>query len=211
MAKELKRWMLATLMIAGLVFLLAGTWRDPWLWAYVGVWSASAAYGLLSLDEDLAQERFRPPTAGAASTCTGAGVGQARIATVSVDGHNGNVVTLAPGDISAQPTNALFYWQRITYQFAPSTAFSGKWGLYRQVGTRAAEEIMGPFDDRARFRTYWAGDDTSRTVITLADTARIKGLDIVLSGQSERTAAGMSGPATARIVSSVFFKNVRSF
>ncbi len=65
MAKELKRWMLATLMIAGLVFLLAGTWRDPWLWAYVGVWSASAAYGLLSLDEDLAQERFRPPTAGA--------------------------------------------------------------------------------------------------------------------------------------------------
>lgn len=65
MAKKLKRWMLATLMIAGLVFLLAGTWRDPWLWAYVGVWSASAAYGLLSLDEDLAQERFRPPTAGA--------------------------------------------------------------------------------------------------------------------------------------------------
>lgn len=65
MAKRLKRWALATLMVASLVFLFAGTWHDPWLWAYVGVWSVSAAYALLSLDEDLAKERFRPPTAGA--------------------------------------------------------------------------------------------------------------------------------------------------
>jgi len=65
MAKRLKRWILSTLLVASLVFLLAGTWRDPWLWAYVGVWTVSAAYALLSLDEDLAKERFRPPTAGA--------------------------------------------------------------------------------------------------------------------------------------------------
>jgi len=52
-------------MIGRVVFLLAGTWRDPWLWTYVGVWSVSGAYGLLSLDEELARERFRPPTAGA--------------------------------------------------------------------------------------------------------------------------------------------------
>lgn len=65
MNKAFKRWSLATIMIAAVVFLLAGTWRDPWLWAYVGVWSVSAAYGLLRLDEDLAKERFRPPTAGA--------------------------------------------------------------------------------------------------------------------------------------------------
>ena len=65
MSKQFKRWILATLMVAGVVFLLAGTWRDPWLWTYVGVWSVSAAYGLFSLDEDLARERFRPPTAGA--------------------------------------------------------------------------------------------------------------------------------------------------
>jgi len=72
MAKRLKRWILSTFLVASLVFLLAGTWRDPWLWAYVGVWTVSAAYALLSLDEDLAKERFRPPTAGAdriAVTC----------------------------------------------------------------------------------------------------------------------------------------------
>jgi len=65
MAKRLKRLGLATLMIAGLLFALAGTWRDPWLWAYVSVCSAAAAYALLSIDEDLAKERFRPPNAGA--------------------------------------------------------------------------------------------------------------------------------------------------
>jgi protein-S-isoprenylcysteine O-methyltransferase Ste14 len=65
MAKRLKRLGLATLMIAGLLFTLAGTCRDPWLWAYVSVCSAAAAYALLSIDEDLAKERFRPPNAGA--------------------------------------------------------------------------------------------------------------------------------------------------
>jgi len=65
MAKRLKRLGFATLMIAGLLFIFAGTWRDPWLWAYVSVCSASAAYALLSIDEDLARERFRPPSAGA--------------------------------------------------------------------------------------------------------------------------------------------------
>jgi len=120
-------------------------------------------------------------------------------------------VQLTPGAAVAPVSSALFYSQRITYQFAASNAFTGKFGLYRQVGNRQPEEIMGPFDANARFRTYWAGDDTSRTVITLSDTARIKGLDIVLSGVSQRQAAGTSGPAKAKIVSSVFFKNVRSF
>lgn len=65
MAKRLKRWILVTSIMATLVLVLAGTWRDPWLWVYVGVWSGCAAYALLSMDEDLAKERFRPPTAGA--------------------------------------------------------------------------------------------------------------------------------------------------
>jgi protein-S-isoprenylcysteine O-methyltransferase Ste14 len=65
MAKRLKRWALATSIVAALVFVLAGTLRDVWLWAYVGVWAAASAYALLGMDEELAKERFRPPTAGA--------------------------------------------------------------------------------------------------------------------------------------------------
>jgi protein-S-isoprenylcysteine O-methyltransferase Ste14 len=65
MAKRLKRWLLASGLVGGAVFTLAGTWRDPWLWAYMGVCSAATFYALFSLDEDLARERFHPPTAGA--------------------------------------------------------------------------------------------------------------------------------------------------
>ena len=65
MASRLKLWAFATSLIATLVFVLAGTWRDPWLWAYVSVWSATAAYAFLGIDDDLARERFRPPTASA--------------------------------------------------------------------------------------------------------------------------------------------------
>jgi len=65
MASRLKLWAIGTSLIATLVFLLAGTWRDPWLWAYVSVWATSAAYAFLGIDDDLAKERFRPPTASA--------------------------------------------------------------------------------------------------------------------------------------------------
>ena len=65
MVKRLKRWLLASGIVGVAVFTLAGTWRDPWLWAYTGVWSIAAGYALFSIDEDLARERFNPPNAGA--------------------------------------------------------------------------------------------------------------------------------------------------
>jgi len=65
MAKRMKRWLLASGLVTLAIFALAGTWRDPWLWAYVVVWSTAAGYALFSIDEDLARERFHPPSAGA--------------------------------------------------------------------------------------------------------------------------------------------------
>jgi protein-S-isoprenylcysteine O-methyltransferase Ste14 len=65
MVKRLKRWGLASGVLTIALFALAGTWRDPWLWAYVLIWSAAASYALFSIDEDLVRERFHPPTAGA--------------------------------------------------------------------------------------------------------------------------------------------------
>lgn len=103
MTKRLTRWGLATLLIAGLVFVLAGTWRDPWLWAYVGVWSASAAYGLLSLDEDLARERFRPPTAGADGIAVRIlrGVALLHIIVGALDAGRWHLTTSVPASVRA--------------------------------------------------------------------------------------------------------------
>ncbi len=65
MVKRLKRWILSSGIVTVGLFTLAGTWRDPWLWAYALIWSATAAYAMFFIDEDLLQERFHPPTAGA--------------------------------------------------------------------------------------------------------------------------------------------------
>lgn len=65
MARRLKRWGLAVSVLGGGVLGISGGWNDPWLWAYVGTWAAVFLYALLSLDEDLAKERFTPPNQGA--------------------------------------------------------------------------------------------------------------------------------------------------
>jgi protein-S-isoprenylcysteine O-methyltransferase Ste14 len=71
MGRRLKRWVVATALITAIVLLLAGTWKDPWLWAYLAVWAATGAYAMLALDDELARERFRPPTNGADGTALG--------------------------------------------------------------------------------------------------------------------------------------------
>ena len=61
MTKRLTLWLLGVSAIAALVFSLAGSWHDPWLWTYAGVWAATTLYGISGIDNDLARERFRPP------------------------------------------------------------------------------------------------------------------------------------------------------
>lgn len=63
--KRLIRLFLGMGILATVMFLLAGTWRDPWLWAYLVTLTLPFLYGLTQIDDDLARERFKPPTAGA--------------------------------------------------------------------------------------------------------------------------------------------------
>lgn len=63
--KRIARLLLVTTLIAVGLFVLAGTWRDPWLWAYVGVFTMIGVVAMASIDDDLARERFRPPSPGA--------------------------------------------------------------------------------------------------------------------------------------------------
>ncbi len=65
MAKRWLRWGAAVSVISGIVLLASGQLRDPWLWAYIGCWAFVSLYALLSIDDDLARERFTPPDPGA--------------------------------------------------------------------------------------------------------------------------------------------------
>jgi len=53
---------------AALTLGLSGRWLDPWLWAWLLVWTALFAYGIGSIGDDLARERFAPPEPGADRT-----------------------------------------------------------------------------------------------------------------------------------------------
>jgi len=59
------RLIVITAALAAVLFALAGTWRDPWLWAYIVVFATVAVAAMLSISDDLARERFRPPQPGA--------------------------------------------------------------------------------------------------------------------------------------------------
>lgn len=62
--KRLVKWGVATAIFAT-VILVVGNGRDPWLWAYVAAFSIIGAYAISSMDDDLAKERFHPPSKGA--------------------------------------------------------------------------------------------------------------------------------------------------
>ena len=47
------------------VFLVIGDRHDPFMWAYFALFAGVGLYALLSIDDDLARERFSPPNSGA--------------------------------------------------------------------------------------------------------------------------------------------------
>ena len=65
MTKRLSRFLFGLAIVGSVTLLLAGTWRDPWLWVYLSVWALLGCYAMAILDDDLARERFKPPTQGA--------------------------------------------------------------------------------------------------------------------------------------------------
>jgi protein-S-isoprenylcysteine O-methyltransferase Ste14 len=64
MAKRLVRFSLTLLVLTGILVLLKGR-LDTWLALYLAGWSIFGLYAFLSIDDDLARERFHPPEPGA--------------------------------------------------------------------------------------------------------------------------------------------------
>lgn len=59
------RWLIGTTIIAAAICAAAGTLRDPWLWTYVAVAASLTLWPVLAISDDLARERFTPPSPGA--------------------------------------------------------------------------------------------------------------------------------------------------
>jgi protein-S-isoprenylcysteine O-methyltransferase Ste14 len=68
MVKKLTRWVLFNLVFCGGMLAISGEWTSGLLWTYLAGMSAVFFYALISLDPELANERFHPPTRGADAT-----------------------------------------------------------------------------------------------------------------------------------------------
>lgn len=64
-SRRLLRWLVASFAVGGALMALAGQWTSPYLWGFAVGFSGVFLYASLAvLDDDLARERFRPPSNG---------------------------------------------------------------------------------------------------------------------------------------------------
>jgi prepilin-type N-terminal cleavage/methylation domain-containing protein len=149
-----------------------------------------------------------PITSATPTACTGLITSQGPIKTVTIAGRVGQVLDITPAIPAITSGSPVFFYQTITYSFQASSMFPGKIGLWRTVAGGVNEELMGPFASSARFRFYVSGGDTS--LVVTPDLWRIRGLDLVLTASSAHTPQGQTAPSESKMVTSVFFKNVRA-
>jgi prepilin-type N-terminal cleavage/methylation domain-containing protein len=136
-------------------------------------------------------------SSGGAATCAAASI-------TTVTG--GTTVLVTPQMAAADIGAVAFLYQRVRYDFAASTAISGRIGLWRTLEkTGATEELAAPFDATSRFRYYRLDQDTVDT--NTPTLGEIRGIRIDLLGASERNRFGKSSPETSRLQTAVFFMN----
>lgn len=184
--------------------------------AYAGwAWRASdGSYTEIVAPDPLGADSVRDVTGlPAEAPCTAARI-HAPVVNISGGTKAGRVLELRPASVAAPTISAVYLWQHVAYEFKASDTYPGRIGMYRiqADGTPAASEIelMAPFDTSARFKFFVPNQDTSQIALP-ANIATIRGLDLVLNGAADASAAGGLTPAVNRLTTAVFFKNVRTF
>ena len=154
------------------------------------------------------------PTAGVAATCTGAAGNPINPGTGFFPSVNGSpqgklVALIATAAINPIPPagSIMFLYRTIRYQFKNSTAINGRTGLFRtMISGGSTEEIATPFDNTARVNFYVLNNSVPQAAVP-APLSNIRGFELVLNGQSERTPRGSTAPKLANVTTSVFFEN----
>jgi len=115
---------------------------------------------------------------------------------------------LSPAFPSLPSGAPVLLYQTVTYALGPSTLVPGRTALWRRVAGGVSEEIAVPFQNTAIFRFYLSGAKTSQASPPAAGSLHtISGIELVLTGESEKTVAGRSAPERSSVRLSIFFRN----
>jgi hypothetical protein len=104
------------------------------------------------------------------------------------------------------PSGTVFYFfQEVTYRFAPSAQLPGRLALWRRVRPNAAEEVLAPFGATARF-AFLMG---TRLTVSTGNPApgNVQGLELRLVGESVSPAQGDAVPTQYTLMPQIKFVN----
>ena len=112
--------------------------------------------------------------------------------------------------VPAPPRGSLIYmYRRVRYEFKASVAVPGQLGLWRTVLNGVGvptEELAAPFAADTRVNFYVLNNAAAQAAVP-APLTNIRGLELVLNGQSERPPSGTTVVKSAPVTTSVFFEN----
>jgi prepilin-type N-terminal cleavage/methylation domain-containing protein len=112
-----------------------------------------------------------------------------------------NVQPSAPAPIGVP----MFLYRTVTYTFAASTSVPGSIALWRSAGG-TNEELVAPFVTGVGFRFFVDGSWTAEATAP-SDLSTLRGVEIDLTGASERPPSASQQQERAVLTTAVFFKN----
>jgi len=126
----------------------------------------------------------------------------------TLTGEGARIIMISPKlDTAATYGTPVLLYRKIRYEFAPSVSVPGTTGLFRtRMTDNFTEELSAPYDGAARFRFY-AGSSIVAQDSPPSDLSTMRGIEMNMTGLSERTPTGEAQKKRAPFVTAVFFKN----
>jgi hypothetical protein len=122
--------------------------------------------------------------------------------------NSAKVIKITPALIdSASVGTAVFLLRNITYEFKASTLVPNSTGLYRTVvNAGTSEELSAPYSSDATFK-FFVGSALTAQSSPPSDLSKLRGIELNMTGLSEKTPRQAIAQEKAPFVTAVFFKN----
>jgi len=141
-------------------------------------------------------------TSGTFALCASAST---PVAVLSAPGWAATVAYLSPRAVSATVGTPIALYQKIVYRFAASAAVPGRTALWRTAGG-VREELVAPFDTSSKF-TFLVGDSLGYSATVPAQLNTVRGLRVILKGESRETPQGRTQPVEFDLTTDLLFRN----
>jgi len=138
---------------------------------------------------------------GDVTACTTAGI-------VTLTADKAKVVRMTPVlTDTASVGTPVFLYRTIKYEFKNSTTIPGTIGLFRTVvNAGISEELSAPYESAAKFR-FFVGNATTAQDAAPGTLSTLRGLELNMTGVSEKIPSGGTQLERAPFTTAVFFKN----